>query len=589
MVLTLLCIVTFVMGYLGYSLYYETHPDFIAKKEHQPTVLDIAYNAASLFVMQFYAEEGHIPPILDMARWLATFIFGYAAIKALFLIFNNSLKLLMISFYRGHIVVCGLNSVSLLIIESLKDSGLKTVVVDKDDALHNPLISKARQLGAEVIHENPNGLDWIQVSQLRHAQYLLAMTKEDDVNMEVIYQSHAMLKEIENQRFFHGQREPLKSLLYLEDLQVKESLYDHPIYDKDYDYFSAKIVNHLDRAARWLLNHHGPHHYCDINLKRTTPLKVFIIGDHKFIAPLLYRFALSGHFHQELKLTFIHSSHLNRIEASLKQRPELEDIHGIHILSTGARHFNTNKCDTYFKQHQPDLIYICPKNMNETLIWSDASRHHFPNVPMIICEFETRLNSQHLESMVNKSFDKDFTKKDRNPFIFVKPIQETFHIKSLFTEDDDRFAKALHQDYLKEEYKKDQDTRANQALTDWKDLKEHYKDSNRNQADHLFIKCKTLLGDQALKPVAIEAALTESETITHLAKMEHRRWMAEKRLAGWMYHEGAKNTRLKRNPSLKPWEELSQEEKNKDIAVVTNLPKNVRLYETTKDKGLQSI
>ena len=51
-----------------------------------------------------------------------------------------------------------------------------------------------------------------------------------------------------------------------------------------------------------------------------------------------------------------------------------------------------------------------------------------------------------------------------------------------------------------------------------------------------------------------------------LARREHDRWSAERLLAGW--RPGPRNNELMTHPNLKSWEELTEDEQNRDVAQV---------------------
>jgi hypothetical protein len=119
-----------------------------------------------------------------------------------------------------------------------------------------------------------------------------------------------------------------------------------------------------------------------------------------------------------------------------------------------------------------------------------------------------------------------------------------------------------------EKRKKSGDTvEANTALVPWEELDEDFKDSNRHQADHRPIKARAL---GALLAAAGVRAPT-AEHIEILARMEHRRWSAERILDGWRYAPGPKNVELKTNPTLVPWEQLPEKFKERDREVARDI------------------
>jgi hypothetical protein len=92
------------------------------------------------------------------------------------------------------------------------------------------------------------------------------------------------------------------------------------------------------------------------------------------------------------------------------------------------------------------------------------------------------------------------------------------------------------------------------------------RQANRAQADHIPIKQRTLV-------ISDSAA-----TIEALAVAEHRRWMAEKIVANWR-HAAVRDDARRLHPSIRPYNELSDAEKQKDrntVAAVVVLPEKRR-------------
>jgi hypothetical protein len=64
--------------------------------------------------------------------------------------------------------------------------------------------------------------------------------------------------------------------------------------------------------------------------------------------------------------------------------------------------------------------------------------------------------------------------------------------------------------------------------------------------------------------------------LEELSIREHKRWAAERERQGWTYGTQRDNAR-KLHPSLVPWEELSEAEKQKDRDTVNNIPRLIGL------------
>ena len=113
----------------------------------------------------------------------------------------------------------------------------------------------------------------------------------------------------------------------------------------------------------------------------------------------------------------------------------------------------------------------------------------------------------------------------------------------------------------------------NQNLVEFDDLPEEIKQSNLDNAYH--IPTKLLAAGFKIRPVSKgfrQAALhlNDEETET-MAKVEHIRWCWDKILNGWYYGK-SRDDKKKLHPSIIPYEDLSESEKEKDRELVRLIP-----------------
>lgn len=143
----------------------------------------------------------------------------------------------------------------------------------------------------------------------------------------------------------------------------------------------------------------------------------------------------------------------------------------------------------------------------------------------------------------------------------------------------DKLAHAWHEEFRKTLPPEHLDTPGNRP---WPELPEYYKMSNRRACDNLPIKLaqaglrmEKIAGPvdleklQAREPIVVELTAEECDL---LARLEHRRWLIEGRLLGWRY--GPKHSEAKRiNPALVEWEKLPEEDKAQCRQEAADLPK----------------
>lgn len=138
-------------------------------------------------------------------------------------------------------------------------------------------------------------------------------------------------------------------------------------------------------------------------------------------------------------------------------------------------------------------------------------------------------------------------------------------------------ARAMHEDYVRTS------AATGEGAAPWPKLKETYRRANTRAADHLPAKLFTLgldpriADDKALLTPEVRQRLASLATVERptpdlerLSRIEHERWMIDRKLDGWRFGEVRDNTR-RIHPLLRPWEDLDgalRIERRKDAAQV---------------------
>ena len=155
---------------------------------------------------------------------------------------------------------------------------------------------------------------------------------------------------------------------------------------------------------------------------------------------------------------------------------------------------------------------------------------------------------------------------------FFGLFDEACNAKTIVQEELDALAKQIHEHYLSQRLSEGAALGSSPALYEWADLREQYRSMNRRQADHIYAKCR-FIGTRVV-PLEQETGkpyqFTEDD-IEILAKIEHRRWMAERFLDGWQYG-ATRNDQQKLHPDLVPWEELDESTQQYDREPVKQIP-----------------
>jgi hypothetical protein len=118
---------------------------------------------------------------------------------------------------------------------------------------------------------------------------------------------------------------------------------------------------------------------------------------------------------------------------------------------------------------------------------------------------------------------------------------------------------------------------ANAATQPWETLAETYRQNNRDVVAHIPAKLASAGVDPARwvgvaglpRLTPDDAFAGDPALLDALARLEHERWNAQRRMDGWRgAPEGGRDNARRRNPALKPWDELSEELKGYDRVIV---------------------
>lgn len=127
-------------------------------------------------------------------------------------------------------------------------------------------------------------------------------------------------------------------------------------------------------------------------------------------------------------------------------------------------------------------------------------------------------------------------------------------------------AHAKHDDYVARERQRGATPGDNPSMVDWDALPESLRESNSRYAESVASKLAAV--GATLVPLdasAVTSDLTlEQDLLEQLAISEHDRWVRDLQADGWHHTSGPKAPERKLHPLLVPWAELSEGEREKD-------------------------
>jgi hypothetical protein len=154
------------------------------------------------------------------------------------------------------------------------------------------------------------------------------------------------------------------------------------------------------------------------------------------------------------------------------------------------------------------------------------------------------------------------------------------NIRDDFTE---QIARSIHAKYVANERAKGYTEDENPSTVPWERLPADLRHANMDQAADIDAKMAAINAVVAPRTAgAPEFAFTEPEEVDWLAEREHERWMRERRAQGWTYGAVRDNAR-KLHPAMVPWDDLDEEDKDKDRNAIRATPAILR------DAGFQIL
>jgi TrkA-N domain len=306
----------FALGCVGYWTY-------LSSQHKGPSLSDVAYASMQLFFGTTMAET-HLPTTLNIARFLAFIVTGWAGVTAIAALFADRVRQMRIPWMRGHVVVCGLGYKGSEFVGHLRDANAGVVVIEAD--ANNPHIELCRSRGVPVIIGDAQLKRTLHTAGVERAARLLAVTPEDAVNTEIVAVASELVASrsggrlsclaqitepdlcllLRIQETKRTDSESALDFFNTDEISARLMLNEFPI---DSEHGQPHIlVAHLDDLGGWLIWHAARDWY-DGRGDDTSPLQVTVLDDRGD----------------------------ERVRALLAQHPDLEKVCQFISLTTSAR------------------------------------------------------------------------------------------------------------------------------------------------------------------------------------------------------------------------------------------------------------
>lgn len=555
-VIPVFVVVSFVLGYIGWEQYHTMY-------ELPFTVATGMFLSMQLFTVNTSFEEVNLPVLLEVARFSAPLSLATAALNVFFIFFHSKFTLAVIRFtFRNHYVVYGLSPVSRqLILDLLNESDARIVVVP--DGEHG-LDTEFNDSRVRILEVGTSYSESIRQTLIHKSKLILLLSDEDSLNMKFVSalskeqfkQSKQVLVRLNKQENIglftdfdlkggnlelHAFSIHQKCAAYIVDAFAPDRF--KPVTPHDEHQVEVLLVGFSEAAMQLLTE--AVHMYHFANLKRTR----FILTDHNIKEKYTAWFA---HYPMIEKAADIEYVELDEIFRD-NDRIDFNSLYSIFVCAENDS--LTSKLALQFRQ----IAYRQTKNHTSPVIV--AVHWEMQDIPDLVPGFSDAFEKAEIKLADFKHYI------NRNYLIYDKQTYDTIakHINAYYEES------WMGRELTPEEIDKK-----------WNELPGRLKESNRLPARHLHYKMRILNTKVSHGSENGDTVLPEDfsdETFYLLARIEKNRWNAEKYIQGFVpgeYHEDKAiekklKTVMKIHPALKPWEEISKEEQEKDATTLKNI------------------
>jgi hypothetical protein len=523
--------------------------------QRDPSPTDAIYNSFKLFVFHVSEANEGVGICLNIARFLAPAVAGYAALLTLGSLFHDRWLQMQIPRRRGHIVLCGLGYVGNAFLEALHDAGRQVVVIEKE--AQSPNLGLCRELRVPVIVGDAQQARTLQAAGVERAGRLLAVTSNDSVNAEIVARAKVLTgsKAEQSPRAPRppGARRRKRELVCLAQMSNPELCMWLRIDEGErsgaasaLDFFSTHEISAQLLLEKFPFDAAGerPH---------------ILIAHLDAIGPMLVLNAARqwhdrrGDLDVPLLITVVDDQADQQIHAVLGEYPVLDEVCEFVPCEASVRAVRLRLRDA------PTLsrAYVTAYDEARGLETALQLRHEFEalnaKVPLVVA----LSGAEGMASLVESSDD---------------PSMEVFRtLERICTVDFaeggsyELMARAIHRRYS--------DLQPVDAQPPpWSRLDVGMKESNRAQARDITAKLASF-GYQIVPLRAWEATdfTFEDDEVEQLAKSEHDRWWQQKIDDGWQWGK-VKSDEKKTNLYMVPSEELPRDVAEWDREFVRAIP-----------------
>jgi TrkA-N domain/RyR domain len=453
-------------------------------------------------------------------------------------------------FARDHVVIVGLSEKALRLATSLKQAGRRVAVIELDD--RHPEAGRRRAQGIAVVHGDGQEPAALRQAAIGRARALVCLTDSDITNLKVAGVARELAGRPDG-------RPPLCCVVHVSDRSLRQIASEAPHYRKRDAAFDGRVLDVADLAARELLRRWAPDRLAPLHKPDAPPLHVLVVGADALARALVVNLAVQAHYAKEQRpVVTLLDPRASRARAALQaEYPALPELVELRAQDASLPHLSPaqlaqrtgQSTDAPDRLPPPLLAFVTLEPDAEAL----AAGMHLARLglggarPRIVVCIPPDSKVMAAVGVANPARTLGFSTFDRYAICTED---------GLIGERLDRQARERHERYLARLAAQGRLPGSKPTQQPWAQLDEMVKASNRRQVAHEAVKRR------AFRQLGCGDAVLEQ-----LAETEHRRWMADLRMAGWSLGPRY-DWALRQHDNLVPYAALDEATRDFDRDVV---------------------
>jgi hypothetical protein len=500
-------IVLAVAGFAHYAAWHQLAYSFF----------DDFYLSLQLITMNSGAVAPPVPVELNLARFLIPLLAGATAVKALWQVFRQQIRMASLRRLSGHFIICGLSRKGFLLANQFHRRGDAVVVIERDE--ENDWLESCREQGMYLLIGDASDATLLRLAGVTRARGLFAVCDDDGMNIEIALRAQELAKQRPGEPSTHapfpfgnpeagsgtrsgGRRsgEPLPCLLHVTDPQLCALLREQEA-SLERAAFRLELFNVFERGARRMLQAYPA--WKEDQVRVTTPVgagthpRMLLVGLGRMGENLVLHAARDWRNQhpdktRRLQITIIDRYAERKVESLGVRFPQLVRACELVPLQMEIHSPEFERASFLFDAHGApclDSIYICVDDDSLGLHAGLTLQRRLADcdAPIVVRMAENsglaRLLADH-QSEAAAGVVSGASKAYHNLFGFGY-LDQTCTPELLNNTPRDNLARAAHEEFVQQQLKSGSVTLSNPALQPWERLAAGYREASYRWVDQV--------------------------------------------------------------------------------------------------------